>query len=83
MEINPNTVARAYQQLEEIGMINTNGRAGSIITAQAALAYEAWLKQQLKTQIESIWLKFKARHTDDRSARKIWAQAIKELKDEE
>lgn len=83
LEINPNTVARAYQQLEEIGMISTNGRAGSVITTQAQSAYESWIKQQLKGQIETLWLKFKARQTDDRSARKIWAQAIKELKDEE
>lgn len=83
LEINPNTVARAYQLLEEIGMIVTNGRAGSIITESALGAYETWTTEQLKTQVESLWLKFKARQMDDRSARKIWGQALKELKNAE
>ena len=31
-----NTVARAYRELEQAGLVETRGRAGTVITARAA-----------------------------------------------
>lgn len=39
--IAPNTVARAYRELEASGMIETRGRAGSFITGRAESAEKA------------------------------------------
>jgi len=37
----PNTVARAYRELEACGVIETRGRAGSFVTGTAASARKA------------------------------------------
>lgn len=37
----PNTVARAYRELEASGIIETRGRAGSFVTGTAASAQKA------------------------------------------
>jgi DNA-binding transcriptional regulator YhcF (GntR family) len=83
LEINPNTVARAYLILEEAGMIETRGRAGSVITTHAHEAFEAWLVQLAKDQLTLVWNKIRTLSLNSESSKRIWKQAIKELRHEE
>jgi DNA-binding transcriptional regulator YhcF (GntR family) len=83
LEINPNTVARAYLILEEAGMIETKGRAGSIITTHAEEAFETWLVQLTKTQLSLVWAKIQTLSLSSESSKRIWKKAIKELRHEE
>jgi DNA-binding transcriptional regulator YhcF (GntR family) len=83
LEINPNTVARAYLILEEAGMIETRGRAGSMITTHAEEAYEAWLIQLTKVQLSLVWTKIRTLSVSSESSKRIWKQALKELRHEE
>ena len=83
LEINPNTVARAYLLLEEAGIIETKGRAGSVITIHAQEAFEAWLVQLTKDQLSLVWTKIRTLSHSDESSKKIWKLAIKELRNDE
>ena len=82
LEINPNTVARAYLILEEAGIIETKGRAGSSITPHAQEAFEAWLVQLAKVQLANVWSKIRSLSPDSESGKRIWKMAIKELRHE-
>jgi DNA-binding transcriptional regulator YhcF (GntR family) len=83
LEINPNTVARAYLILEEAGMIETRGRAGSVITTHAQESFETWLVQLAKEQLTLVWNKIRTLSLNSESSKRIWKQAIKELRHEE
>lgn len=83
LEINPNTVARAYLILEEAGIIEMKGRAGSTITLQAEEAFESWLVQLTKVQLLNVWNKIRILSSSQESSKKIWKLAIKEIRDEE
>jgi DNA-binding transcriptional regulator YhcF (GntR family) len=82
LEINPNTVARAYQILEENGMLETKGRAGSLVTASAREAYEVWLVSIAKSQITSAWKKILALGPNHEMTKRVWKLALKELKND-
>lgn len=81
LEINPNTVAKAYQILEEFNVIETFGRSGCIITPRALENFENWLIKITKEKLHSSWSKILALSPNKSIARKIWKQSIKELRD--
>ena len=64
LEIAANTVARAYRELEALGMIETRGRAGSIVTGggvdraarEAAHEYAEKLRALGKGETEAVEL---------------------------
>lgn len=82
LEINPNTVARAYHIMEEIKMIQTNGRGGSTITQNALENYEKWLVDLTKTQLTQVWQKIRTKSATEEMSKKIWKYALKEMRDE-
>jgi len=82
LEINPNTVARAYLMLEDSGMIETKGRAGSVITESAIEAYDQWLTEFTKIQLSNAWNKLRTLNPNLELCKKIWKQSLKELRDE-
>ena len=62
--VNPNTVARAYRELEALGVIETRGRAGSVVTGggvdraarEAAHAYAERLRALGLDEAEGVRL---------------------------
>lgn len=82
LEINPNTVAKAYQILEESKVVVGRGRSGSIIQANSKDFLEQWLKDIAKEELKNVWSKVLSLGPDKKTARKIWEQSLKELKNE-
>lgn len=82
LEINPNTVAKAYQVLEECNIIQTNGRSGSIIQKNAAEEFDQWLVGVTKVQLKNVWNKVLALSPNKETAIKVWKNSLKELRDE-
>lgn len=82
LEINPNTVAKAYQILEECKIIQTNGRSGSIIQKNAAEEFDNWLVQSTKEQLKNVWNKVLALSPNKETANRVWKNSLKELRDE-
>lgn len=70
--IAPNTIARAYRELEEAGLIETRGRAGSFVSAagdsgrhrveQAAASYAELTRQLGITDTEAVEIVTAALH---------------------
>jgi DNA-binding transcriptional regulator YhcF (GntR family) len=81
-EINPNTVAKAYQILEEANIIETRGRSGSSIKSNANEAFEKWLLQLSKAQLNACWNRLLSLSSNKDLANKIWKNSLKELRDE-
>lgn len=82
LEINSNTVAKAYLILEEFNIIVTNGRSGSLISPDASAKFEKWLIKLSKDHLLLAWNKILALSPNKEFARKIWKNSIKELRNE-
>jgi len=82
LEVNPNTVAKAYQILEEFNVIKTQGRAGSIVLINAQESFNHWLTTSTKIELNRIWQNLKAMSPNKKTSLQIWKSAIKELRDE-
>ena len=82
LEVNPNTVAKAYQILEEFDVIKTKGRAGSIVQINAQEAFNNWLTKSTKVELNKVWQNLKAMCPNNKTSLQIWKSAIKELRDE-
>jgi DNA-binding transcriptional regulator YhcF (GntR family) len=82
LEINSNTVAKAYLILEEFNIIATHGRSGSIISPDASAKFEKWLIKLSKDHLLLAWNKILALSPNKEVARKIWKNSINELRNE-
>jgi len=82
LEVNPNTVAKAYQILEENKIIKGHGRSGSIIQVDAGALFKDWLVMNTKEQLKAAWGKTLALSPDKKLAAQIWAESLKELRNE-
>jgi GntR family transcriptional regulator len=82
LEVNQNTIAKAYLILEEFDVIETKGRAGSIITNTSKEAYTKWLVSSTSLKIKEAWNKLNSLSQSRELSKKIWALSIKELRDE-
>ncbi len=82
LEVNPNTIAKAYLILEEYNIIETRGRAGSFVTHNAKNAYLNWLVSSTSTKINEAWNKLNTLSSSKDLSKKVWKLAIKELRDE-
>tara|TARA_R110002049_G_scaffold184723_1_gene352996 strand:+ start:1008 stop:1388 length:381 start_codon:yes stop_codon:yes gene_type:complete len=82
LEVNANTVAKAYLLLEENQLIITKGRSGSYINLEAYDYYQDWLKHEVKKELLSSWNKLLSLSHSRSLSKKIWNDAFKELKDE-
>ena len=82
LELNPNTIAKAYQILEEANIIETRGRSGSTISANANEAFERWLLQLSKDQLSICWNRLVSLSPSKDFANKIWKNSLKELRNE-
>lgn len=82
LEVNPNTVAKAYQILEEFNVIKTQGRAGSIVLDNAKESFNRWLTASTKIELNKIWQNLKMISPNNKTSLQIWKNALKELRDE-
>jgi GntR family transcriptional regulator len=82
LEVNPNTVAKAYQILEEFNVIKTQGRAGSIVLDNAKESFNRWLTVSTKIELNKIWQNLKMISPNNKTSLQIWKNALKELRDE-
>jgi GntR family transcriptional regulator len=82
LEINPNTVAKAYQILEEAQIIKTNGRSGSKVTQNAKEAYQKWLIKMTKKDLILSWQKLRDLSGDSQLSQKVWKKAQKDFQNE-
>jgi GntR family transcriptional regulator len=76
LEINANTVAKAYQILEEALVIKTRGRSGSFVSKNAPLHYEKWLSEMMRRDLLSVWHKLQAISSDKKMSKKIWKEVL-------
>ena len=51
LRINPNTVARAYRELDRLGIVRTRGAAGSFVRAGAGPAEREAQEQELRQRL--------------------------------
>jgi GntR family transcriptional regulator len=58
--INPNTVARAYRELEHEGMLEGVPGRGSFVTYGQSRLRDAERKRRLKTFVEQLWAEGRA-----------------------
>lgn len=77
LEINPNTVAKAYIALEESQIILTKGRSGSFIAKDASTNYELWLERMIQKELSTCWYKLQSLAGEKKLASKIWKSALK------
>ena len=54
LEVNPNTVAKAYSLLEREGVVETAGRRGTVVTAKAPAAVRRAVGDRLGESIERV-----------------------------
>lgn len=82
LEINPNTVAKAYMVLEDNGMIITRGRAGSFVSKESSINYERWLEAFVQKELRVSWQKLQGISPSKKLSLKIWKLASTNLKKE-
>ncbi len=78
MELNPNTVAKAYQILERNRIIFTAGRKGTFIHKDAAKNASEGQKMDLKDQFSKIIYEAQAKGLSELEIQKIFKIQIKE-----
>ena len=82
LEVNANTVAKAYLILEEHQLIVTRGRSGSFINTDAYTHYEKWLGQEVKRDLLNTWNKLLSLSNSRTLSKKIWNEILKGIRDE-
>lgn len=82
LEVNANTVAKAYLLLEENQLIITKGRSGSFINQGAIKFYEKWLGQEVKNDLNTSWNRLLSLSHSRTLSKKIWNDVLKDLRDE-
>jgi DNA-binding transcriptional regulator YhcF (GntR family) len=82
LEVNQNTIAKAYLILEEFEIIQTRGRAGSIVSISAKEAYTNWLVSCTSIKIKEAWNRLNSLSQSRDLTKKIWTLSMKELRDE-
>jgi GntR family transcriptional regulator len=77
LQLNPNTVARAYKVLERDGVIETRGRSGSFIHARAKRHSKSGAREAAVTSLSETIDALRAAGLDDSEIRVAFATAMK------
>ncbi len=79
LELNPNTVAKAYSILESERLIFSAGRKGTFVTADALDNLKNDLERNSKRQIKSIMIELQSNGYDKKAFKKMIDELINEL----
>jgi GntR family transcriptional regulator len=83
LEINPATVAKAYQILEKDGIIQTAGRRGTFVHARALPNLTETMHKEASEQVDALLSYWQGRGMTAKELTKIWNQMLqlkKEIK---
>ncbi|TNF04430.1 MAG: GntR family transcriptional regulator [Deltaproteobacteria bacterium] len=80
LELNPNTVAKAYSILESERLIFSAGRKGTFVAADALDNLKNDLERNSKRQIKSIMYELQSNGYDKKAFKKMIDELINELR---
>lgn len=83
LEINPATVAKAYQILEKDGIIQTAGRRGTFVHANAKPNLRDTMQKEAAEQVESLLAYWQDRGLAARELKEIFNRIVLNKKDKE
>jgi GntR family transcriptional regulator len=79
LAINPNTVARAYRDLQEAGVLNPVRGTGLAVAAEAAARCRQWRREMIRLRFRNVLVEARRSRLDDDDLRQIldgeWASA--------
>lgn len=76
LEVNPATVAKAYQILDKDGIIHTAGRRGTFVHAKAKPNLEETLRKVATDQVRDFIAYWKSRGLGEQELREIFNQNV-------
>jgi GntR family transcriptional regulator len=76
--LNPNTVLRAYRELEHDGLVVSKPGVGTFVTATIPTAVAPASYQSLRADLERLIRKARARAVDDRQLAALFAHVLRE-----
>jgi GntR family transcriptional regulator len=76
--LNPNTVLRAYRELEHDGLVVSKPGVGTFVTATIPTAVAPASYQALRADLERLIRKARARGVDDRQLAALFAHVLRE-----
>jgi GntR family transcriptional regulator len=79
LELNPATVAKAYQILEKDGILVTAGRRGTFIRGDARPKVDESLRKEAGDQIREVVMRWSGRGLSPRDLRKLFNEMVSRL----
>jgi GntR family transcriptional regulator len=79
LELNPATVAKAYQILEKDGILATAGRKGTFVREDARPKVDESLRNEAGDQIRDLLTRWKARGLALRDLRKLFNETLSRM----
>lgn len=79
LELNTNTVAKAYQLMESAGIIVSNGRRGTVLSLQCRNKLREFLARIGRTELMKTVLQFKENGMAQNDLKKIFQEVITEV----
>lgn len=79
LELNNNTVAKAYQLMEVAGMIETNGRKGTILTYHCREKLREYLSRVVHNELKMTILQFKEIGITQSEFKKTFGEVLTEV----
>ena len=78
IRINPNTVARAYRELDRLGVLETRGALGSFVAAGQSASAPEEREQELRERLREVLAAAVSRGIDEDHARRAFGELAEE-----
>jgi GntR family transcriptional regulator len=83
LELNPATVAKAYQLLEKDGVLEAAGRRGTFVRGDARPRLDASLRREAEEQLRDVLVRWKARGLEARDLRALVEELLNAMETKE
>jgi GntR family transcriptional regulator len=83
LELNPATVAKAYQLLEKDGVLEAAGRRGTFVRGDARPRLDESLRREAEDQLRHLLVRWKARGLEAREMRRVFDELLARMETRE